>query len=348
MHRGNAPFARRVVDWQKQHGRNDLPWQGTQDPYRVWLSEVMLQQTQVATVRDYYARFLNRFPDVQSLASATLDDVLALWSGLGYYSRARNLHACAQAVVREHGGQFPRLAAALETLPGIGRSTAAAIASICFGERAAILDANVRRVLARLLRFEGDLAQARAVQTLWTQATALLPAGRTAATDMPRYTQGLMDLGATVCLPRNPQCGACPVQPLCAAHQAGDVLRYPVRSRTLRRSSQSIWLLWAQTPAGAVWLHPRPTPGVWAGLHCLALFDSEAALLAVLPHTVRDQAQALPVQTHALTHKDLHLHTWRVTLPARQLPRCEGRWVASTDWPSLGLPAPIRALLQKT
>ncbi len=348
MPRGNAPFARRVVDWQKQYGRNDLPWQGTQDPYRVWLSEVMLQQTQVTTVRDYYARFLNRFPDVQSLADATLDDVLALWSGLGYYSRARNLHACAQAVVREHGGQFPRLAATLETLPGIGRSTAAAIASICYGERAAILDANVRRVLARLLRFEGDLAQARAVQTLWVQATALLPAGRTAAADMPRYTQGLMDIGATVCLPRNPQCGACPVQALCAAHQVGDALRYPVRSRTLRRSSQSIWLLWAQTPAGAVWLHPRPTPGVWAGLQCLALFDSEAALLAVLPHTVRDQAQALPVQTHALTHKDLHLHTWRVTLPARQPPHCEGRWVAATDWPSLGLPAPIRVLLQET
>lgn len=336
-----------MVDWQKQHGRNDLPWQGTQDPYRVWLSEVMLQQTQVATVRDYYVRFLSRFPNVHSLANATLDDVLALWCGLGYYSRARNLHACAQTVLREHGGQFPGSAAALQTLPGIGRSTAAAIASICYGERVAILDANVRRVLARLLRFEGDLAQARAVQALWREATALLPDGSSAGADMPRYTQGLMDLGATVCLPRNPQCGACPVQALCAAQQAGDALRYPVRNRTLRRSSQSIWLLWAQTPAGAVWLHPRPTPGVWAGLQCLPLFDSEAALLAALPHAARQQAQPAPVHRHALTHKDLHLHTWRVTLSARQRPHCDGRWVAATDWPGLGLPAPIRTMLQK-
>lgn len=347
MTRGDAPFARRVVDWQKQHGRNDLPWQGTQDPYRVWLSEVMLQQTQVATVRDYYARFLIRFPDVYSLAHATLDDVLAQWSGLGYYSRARNLHACAQAVVREHGGHFPRSAAVLQTLPGIGRSTAAAIASLCYGERVAILDANVRRVLARLLGFAGDLAQARAVQALWDQATALLPVGRSAGADMPRYTQGLMDLGATVCLVRNPQCGRCPVQSLCAAHQTADVQRFPVRSRTLRRSSQSLWLLWAQTPAGAVWLHRRPTSGVWAGLYCLPLFDSEAALLGALPGSARAQALDLPVQTHALTHKDLHLHTWRVTLAARQSPQGEGRWVAATDWPGLGLPAPIRNLLQK-
>lgn len=347
MPRGDALFARRVVDWQRLHGRNDLPWQGTQDPYRVWLSEVMLQQTQVATVRDYYTRFLIRFPDVHSLAHSRLDDVLAQWSGLGYYSRARNLYACAQVVVREHGGHFPRSAAVLETLPGIGRSTAAAIASLCYGERVAILDANVRRVLARLLGFEGDLAQARAVHALWDQATALLPAGRSAGADMPRYTQGLMDLGATVCLVRNPQCGRCPVQALCAAHQAADVQRFPVRSRTLRRSSQSLWLLWAQTPAGAVWLHPRPTPGVWAGLYCLPLFDSEAALLAALPGSARAQALALPAQTHTLTHKDLHLHTWRVTLPARQSPQGEGRWVAATDWPRLGLPAPIRNLLQK-
>lgn len=343
----SAPFARRVVDWQAQHGRNNLPWQGTQDPYRVWLSEVMLQQTQVVTVRDYYARFLNRFPDVQSLAGATLDDVLALWSGLGYYSRARNLHACAQAVVREHGGQFPRSAAELQTLPGIGRSTAAAIASICYGERVAILDANVRRVLARVLRFEGDLAQARATQALWDAATAMLPAARSAQADMPRYTQGLMDLGATVCLPRTPQCTQCPVQTLCAAHQAADEQRYPVRSRKLRRTSQSLWLLWAQTPSGALWLHPRPTPGVWAGLHCLPLFDSEAELLAAVPLEMQVLAQALPVRVHALTHKDLHLHPWRVTLQPDQAPHTSGRWVSAADWPGLGLPAPIRKMLQE-
>ena len=168
-------FAERVLEWQRVHGRHHLPWQNTRDPYRVWLSEIMLQQTQVATVLGYYERFLQRFPDVAVLAAAPLDDVLALWSGLGYYSRARNLHRCAQAVVAEHGGAFPNSSAQLATLPGIGRSTAAAIAAFCFGERVAILDGNVRRVLARALAFDGDLADARAERELWQAATGLLP-----------------------------------------------------------------------------------------------------------------------------------------------------------------------------
>ena len=194
-----AGFAGRVVRWQESHGRNELPWQNTRDPYRVWLSEIMLQQTQVATVLEYYPRFLARFPDVASLAAAHLDEVLGLWSGLGYYSRARNLHRCAVDVVALHGGEFPRSAAALETLPGIGRSTAAAIASFCFGERAAILDGNVKRVLTRVLGFDADLAVAANERNLWTQAEAMLP-NRGVQEAMPRYTQGLMDLGATVCL----------------------------------------------------------------------------------------------------------------------------------------------------
>ncbi len=175
-------FARRVVAWQATHGRNDLPWQNTKDPYRVWLSEIMLQQTQVVTVRDYFARFLLRFPDVASLAQASLDDVLGLWSGLGYYSRARNLHRCAQQVMALHGGAFPDTAEVLETLPGIGRSTAAAIASLCFGERVAILDANVKRVVTRVLGFDADLAQGASVRALWDAATTLLPPCR----DTPR------------------------------------------------------------------------------------------------------------------------------------------------------------------
>jgi len=169
-----AAFARRIVDWQREHGRHDLPWQ-VRDPYRVWLSEVMLQQTQVATVLAYFERFVARFPDVRALAAASLDDVLALWSGLGYYGRARNLHRAAQAIVAEHGGEFPRTAEALATLPGIGRSTAAAIAAFSFGERVAILDGNVKRVLARVLAFAGDLAEAGAERELWRSATGLLP-----------------------------------------------------------------------------------------------------------------------------------------------------------------------------
>jgi A/G-specific adenine glycosylase len=328
-----------------RHGRNDLPWQNTQDPYRVWLSEIMLQQTQVVTVRGYFTRFMERFPDVKALATATLDDVLGLWSGLGYYSRARNLHHCAQDVMALHGGVFPSSAEVLVTLPGIGRSTAAAIASLCFGERVAILDANVKRVVTRVLGFDADLAQAANERALWDAATTLLPAPKGAAATMPRYTQGMMDLGATVCLPKKPQCQACPVSAFCAATKAGDPQRYPVRTRKLKRSSQSIWLLWAQSAQGAVWLAKRPTPGVWAGLHCLPLFDSEEALHGVVPAQWHQHLRADAVFTHVLTHKDLHLHPWQLTLPDQALDWDEGRWVSACEWPALGLPAPIRKLL---
>ena len=190
----NPLIATQVVQWQAVHGRNHLPWQQTRDPYRVWLSEIMLQQTQVTTVLGYYERFLQAFPDVASLAAAPEDDVMALWSGLGYYSRARNLHKCAKAVMAEHGGAFPRSAEVLATLPGIGRSTAAAIASFCFGERAAILDANVKRVLTRVLAFGEDLSSSRNEKVLWAMAEDLLPT-QDLQHSMPRYTQGLMDLG---------------------------------------------------------------------------------------------------------------------------------------------------------
>jgi A/G-specific adenine glycosylase len=339
-------FPGRVVAWQAVHGRNDLPWQNTRDPYRVWLSEIMLQQTQVVTVRDYFARFLARFPDVASLAHASLDDVLGLWSGLGYYSRARNLHGCAQQVMAQHGGVFPDNAELLETLPGIGRSTAAAIASLCFGQRVAILDANVKRVVTRVLGFDADLAQGANVRALWDAATQLLPVGKDSASAMPRYTQGMMDLGATVCLPKKPACPACPVRQDCVAGAAGDPQRYPVCTRTLRRSTQAIWLLWVQSADGAVWLDKRPTPGVWAGLHCLPLFDSEDALIQSIPVALKGRLHALPVFTHVLTHKDLYLHTWQLRVPDASLDWGAGRWLSAGTWPDVGLPAPIRKLLQ--
>lgn len=346
MHAVESVFAVRVVAWQKQHGRNHLPWQNTQDPYRVWLSEIMLQQTQVVTVLGYFDRFVTRFPDVNSLARASLDNVLGLWSGLGYYSRARNLHRCAQQIVEHHSGEFPRRAELLESLPGIGRSTAAAIASLCFGERVSILDANVKRVLTRVLGFDSDLASGANVNALWAAADNLLPAGRTAASAMPRYTQGMMDLGATVCLPKNPDCGNCPVHANCLARAAGDPQRYPVRTRTLKRSSQSIWLLWAQAGDGAVWLAKRPTPGVWAGLYCLPLFDSEAQLMAAVPARLRRRVQAHAAFRHVLTHKDLHLHPWYVDIAEPAVQWEAGQWVSAEVWPGLGLPAPIRKLLQ--
>ena len=343
-------LATRVVRWQKTHGRHTLPWQNTQDPYRVWLSEIMLQQTQVSTVLDYFARFLKRFPDVAALAAASEDDVMSLWSGLGYYSRARNMHRCAQMVVSEFGGSFPPTAELLQTLPGIGRSTAAAIAAFCYGERVAILDGNVKRVLTRVLAFDADLAVARHEKALWEQATELLPR-HAVKESMPRYTQGLMDLGATVCLARNPMCLICPAYEVCAAYREGRPQDFPVKTRKLKRSSQSIWLLWAQTQAGAVWLSKRPAPGVWAGLYCLPLFDSHESLEQAVPAKYRAHTEVAPVFMHVLTHKDLHLHPVRLEVPesafeSRGKTAGEGEWFGADQWPALGLPAPVRKLLQ--
>ncbi|MDO8387564.1 MAG: A/G-specific adenine glycosylase [Polaromonas sp.] len=341
-------FAEQLVRWQKSHGRHSLPWQNTRDPYRVWLSEIMLQQTQVATVLDYYARFLQHFPTVADLAAATPDEVLGLWSGLGYYSRARNLHRCAQDVVRLFGGQFPGTAELLQTLPGIGPSTAAAIASFCFSERVAILDGNVKRVLTRLTAFSGDLASSAQERILQGMATELLPRRRLRE-DMPRYTQGIMDLGATICTSRQPSCLLCPVQDLCLGRASGAPERFPVKTRKLKRSAQSLSLLWAERSDGALWLERRPATGIWGGLYCFPVFESEDELLAALPAALQGKLQAVPPFVHVLTHKDLRLSPMRLLLPARQ-PRTlrlpgDGAWFGRGDWTVLGLPAPIRKLL---
>ncbi len=336
-----SDFATQVITWQRQHGRHGLPWQGTRDPYRVWLSEVMLQQTQVSTVLGYYERFLQRFPDVQALAAAPLDDVLALWSGLGYYSRARNLHRCAQAVVADHAGRFPDSADRLATLPGIGRSTAAAIAAFCFGERVAILDGNVKRVLARVLGFEDDLSRAPAVQALWDEATALLP-----ARDVDVYTQGLMDLGATLCTQRRPACLHCPVAEDCVARREGTPERYPVKTRRGTRGHRTSALLWLRQ-GRRWWLVQRPATGVWAGLWSLPDFDSANELESLVAGW-RGQGEWLEPIHHALTHFDWVLQPLAWTLPARAaLPPGVpvGRWLEPAEAQSLGLPAPIRRLL---
>lgn len=333
-------FASRLLAWQKIHGRTGLPWQNTKDPYHVWLSEIMLQQTQVVTVKDYYARFLQRFPTVRALAAASQDDVLALWAGLGYYSRARHLHACAQAVVNLHDGEFPRNAELLQSLPGIGPSTAAAIASFCFGERVAILDGNVKRVLTRVLGFDKDLALAKHGRELLQIATDLLPQ-RDLASAMPRYTQAIMDLGATLCTPRQPACGTCPMAQRCVAKAQGRAQAYPVKTKKLKRSSQSLWLLWVRRKDGAVLLQKRPTPGVWAGLYCLPLFESLDALETQLTPKEQAALRALEPFVHVLTHKDLHLHV--MVLDAISSLPALGEWVA--DWRAVGLPAPVKKLL---
>ncbi len=347
----SASFSARLIDWQRAHGRHTLPWQNTRDPYRVWLSEIMLQQTQVATVLGYYERFLTRFPDVAALAAAPLDDVFGLWSGLGYYSRARNLHRCAQAVVAQHGGRFPASSAALMELPGIGRSTAAAIAAFCFGERVAILDGNVKRVLTRVLAFDGDLAESKPERELWARATALLP-----ERDIERYTQGLMDLGATVCSARAPSCLLCPVHEHCAAARAGTPERYPVKTRKLKRGTREHVWLWLSAGAGAaeeVWLVQRPPTGVWAGLWSLPEFDSTAAFEATSAGWP-GHGESLPSFKHTLTHLDWTLHPVRWRLPPRvgairraaiEAAWPTGRWFGLDEALAAGLPSPLRKLL---
>ncbi|HSC01356.1 MAG TPA: A/G-specific adenine glycosylase, partial [Burkholderiaceae bacterium] len=344
---GAAAVAARVVDWHRRSGRRGLPWQGVRDPYRVWLSEVMLQQTQVATASAYFERFVATFPDVAALAAAPLDDVLALWSGLGYYSRARNLHRCAQVVVEQHGGRFPRSSAELARLPGIGRSTAAAIAAFCFDERAAILDGNVKRVLARSSGFAGDLATAAAQRELWAYAQSLLPS----TADMPHYTQGLMDLGATVCLARQPRCDECPLATGCVAHKTGRTGELPRKSRRTQRGRRSHALLWLRHREDVL-LVRRPERGVWAGLWSLPEFADLRAARAVATRW-RGKADALPAVDHALTHFDWHLQPLRCELPVRTAAATReaiaaalgGRWVETAEALRMGLPAPVRRLL---
>ena len=340
------------MQWQASHGRNHLPWQQTRDPYRVWLSEIMLQQTQVSTVLGYYQRFLDAFPDVASLAAASQDAVLALWSGLGYYSRARNLHKCAQTVMEQWGGAFPKTAEEPATLPGIGRSTAGAISSFCFSERVPILDANVRRVLTRVLGFDGDLAQSKNEKQLWVHAQQLCPTENLHEA-MPRYTQGMMDLGASICTPRKPSCLVCPLHDECRAGRAGNPEAYPVRTRKVKRTSEAWWLLVVVDSQRRVWLQKRPQVGIWAGLYSPPVFDSYEALQRFANANWLDSAapswQDLPGFLHVLTHKDLHLHPVLVTMDQAQAAMLseadESCWVHAAGWAELGLPAPIRKLL---
>ncbi|MCL4184284.1 MAG: A/G-specific adenine glycosylase, partial [Burkholderiaceae bacterium] len=256
-------IAPRLIEWQRRHGRHDLPWQDTRDAYRVWLSEVMLQQTQVGTVVPYYLRFVARFPDVAALAAADDGEVLSLWSGLGYYSRARNLHRCAREVVARHGGAFPDDPRCLAALPGIGRSTAAAIAVFAFGRRAAILDGNVRRVLCRHAGVRGFPGERAVENTLWRIAESELP-----QTGVEAYTQGLMDLGALLCTRTRPSCGACPIGADCRAYREGSVAELPT-PRPRRRVPLRRCEMFVVRRGDEVLLERRPPSGIWGGLWSL-------------------------------------------------------------------------------
>jgi A/G-specific adenine glycosylase len=255
-------FRRRLLRWFDRHGRKTLPWQSRRTPYRVWISEIMLQQTRVSTVIPFYRRFLGRFPSLRSLAEAPLDDVLHHWTGLGYYARARNLQKAAQEIVREHGGRFPRTLDQVSALPGIGRSTAGAILSLACGQRHPILDGNVKRVLARLHAVTGPVNETATLATLWDLAEQYTPQTRVAD-----YTQAIMDLGATVCLPRKPLCEECPVSRACIGGQNGDPERYPGKAtRKTLPERRTIMLIVHDPAANAVLMERRPPSGIWGGL----------------------------------------------------------------------------------
>lgn len=339
-----SDFARRLVAWQQRHGRHDLPWQNTRDPYRVWLSEIMLQQTQVATVIPYYERFIARFPCLADLAAAPVAQVMALWSGLGYYARARNLHACAQAIMTRHDGTFPREPAVIAALPGIGRSTANAIAAFCFGARVPILDGNVKRVLCRYFAIEGFPGTAAVDRRLWQMAEALLPARA-----VDTYIQAQMDLGATVCTRGRPRCEACPLADICIARREGrtDVLPAPKPRHPVPERETTFLVLMAQ---GRVLLEARPSAGIWGGLWSLPELPPATDILAhaeSLGCRVRAQT-ALPPLVHGFTHFRLTLRPVLLEVePFLQAAEPGMHWLTGAETKSAPLPAPIRGLLDR-
>jgi A/G-specific adenine glycosylase len=314
-----------LLAWHEKEGRHDLPWQLERSPYRVWISEIMLQQTQVATVMPYFRRFVARFPDVAALAGAPLDEVLHHWSGLGYYARARNLHRAARAIMTEYGGRFPEDYAAVCALPGIGRSTAGAILAQACGQRHPILDGNVKRVLARLHAVPGWPGEAAVERLLWELADHHTPEARVGA-----YTQAIMDLGATVCRRGRPACERCPVAEACVAHALGRETEFPSPRPRRTRPRRHTRMLLLQDAAGAVLLEQRPPMGIWGGLWCPPELGAESATdwaARVLGTSIQPAPPLAPVR-HGFTHFELEIEPVPARLEAPPPMSMEpGRWV---------------------
>lgn len=340
-------FQQLLLNWFDRHGRKNLPWQQDINAYRVWVSEIMLQQTQVSSVIDYFNRFMSRFPDVHSLADAEIDSVLQHWAGLGYYARARNLHRAARAIV-DNGGEFPQSVDALTTLPGVGRSTAGAILSIAFGQRQPILDGNVKRVLARFHAIHGWPGDGKIADRLWQLSDLFTPAQRNAD-----YTQAIMDLGATLCTRSRPRCPECPVAAGCLALQLALVERLPEPKLRKSLPIKHIHMLLLQDHNDRLLLEKRPPTGIWGGLWSLPEFDDLTQLQAwCLQHDFRiDTPQVLPCRQHSFSHFQLNFvpvqavaqNPNNVVMEANQLV-----WYKAGDIEQLGLPAPIKRLLQHT
>lgn len=337
------PFATRIVVWQRVHGRHGLPWQGSDDPYWIWLSEIMLQQTQVTAVIPYFKRFITRFPNVQALAQAPEEEVLALWAGLGYYARARNLHAAAKTLVSTYGANFPSAPAHWAQLKGVGRSTANAIAAFAFGARVPILDGNVKRVLARHANVLGYPGEKSVEDALWSEAHARVPT-RASREQMRDYTQGMMDLGAQVCKRTEPLCLLCPVREDCKAHRHGRTAEIPAPcpSKVLPHRQKWIAVIGSEE---FVYLQRRPSKGVWGGLLSCPEFESHDLAQAFLRKIVPTAQIAADLAIeHAFTHYRLTLHPLRVQIKGQ--PALDGLLpIARCALSKAGLPAPIKTYL---
>ena len=338
-------FQQKLLAWFDQHGRKDLPWQHNITPYRVWLSETMLQQTQVATVIPYFSAFTERFPTVGQLAQAPLDDVLALWSGLGYYARARNLHKCAQQVSQQGG--FPDTLEGLVALPGIGLSTAGAILSIAFQKSHPILDGNVKRVLARFHAISGWPGESPTNKKLWAISTEFTPAERVAD-----YTQAIMDLGATVCTRGKPKCVVCPVNVACQALLTDNVAAYPTAKNSKKLPIKSLALLFLVNPAGEILLEKRPEYGIWGGLWSVPEFSNLEAInqWCLLNHTAIIEQHVLATRRHTFSHYHLDYTSVFIQTDAqvgnKVMDMDLNLWCHAGQTHTLGLPAPIKQLLQ--
>ena len=339
-----SDFASRLITWQKMHGRHDLPWQNTSEPYAIWVSEIMLQQTQVSSVIGYYRKFMQRFPNITSLALATQEDVLQHWSGLGYYSRARNLHHAATIIMEQYHGDFPQDFAIIQTLPGIGRSTAAAIASFAFNQIQTILDGNVKRVLARHFLVEGWPSSPKVEKDLWRLAEELLP-----KQDMVAYTQGLMDLGATLCSRSKPQCSNCPLMKTCAAYQHNRVTELPTPKPRKVIPEKFTTMLILQH-GDEVLLEKRPPTGIWGGLWSFPETDVKLGFETIILNQfamIAETSQPLPALSHAFTHFKLHIQPQPMQVLTVSPNICEPKyvWLSIDDAIGAAISTPIRKIL---
>lgn len=339
-----SDFANRLVAWQKEYGRHNLPWQNTTDPYAIWVSEIMLQQTQVTAVIGYYSKFMQRFPNIVSLANATQDEVLQHWSGLGYYSRARNLHKAAQTIMQTHDGNFPQDFATIQTLSGIGRSTAAAIAAFSFNQAQTILDGNVKRVLARHFLIEGWPSHPKIEKQLWSLAEGLLP-----EQGMIAYTQGLMDLGATLCTRSKPKCSFCPVNQSCGAYALGRVKELPTtKPRKAIPEKQVTMLIFRR--GNEVMLEKRPQSGIWGGLWSFPEIEmaEDAATIALERFGLSTlPEQPLPILSHAFTHFKLDIlpQPLVVSEEMNKVSEAGQIWLTIEDAIAAAVPTPVKKIL---